>query len=140
MATNSTNAFKTWYQKNKQALSEKRKERYKNDPEYRAKALENRKKQIERTPKLKDSRPEIYTHNFAQAAEFLGVSSWRLRNWRENSYYPEPYKHGRELWFTQQQVYLLKDIVTFFDKHSARMTKDIEDELQELVAFVAVNW
>ena len=51
MATNS-NPFKTWYQKNKQALSEKRKERYKNDPEYRAKALENRKRQIERTPKV----------------------------------------------------------------------------------------
>lgn len=139
MATNST-PFKTWYKKNKKALSEKRKERYKNDPEYRAKALENRRRQIERTPKVRDSRPEVYTHSFAQAAEAIGVSTWRLRSWRDNNYYPEPYKHGRELWFTQQQVYLLKDIVTFFDKHSARMTKAAEEDLQELVAFVTVNW
>lgn len=139
MATNS-NPFKTWYQKNKQSLSEKRKERYKNDPEYRAKALERRKAQIERTPKLRDSKPEIYAFSFNAVAEELGVSAWRLRNWRENSYYPEPYKHGRELWFTQQQVYLLKDVVKFFDKHGSRLTKVAEEELQELVAFVAVNW
>lgn len=141
MATNQpTTAFKTWYQKNKQALSEKRKERYKNDPEYRAKALENRKRQIQRTPKLADSKPEAYSFGFTSVCEELGVSAWRLRNWRENSYYPQPHWHGGQMWFTQQQVYLLKDIVKFFDKHGARITKQAEEELQELVAFVAVNW
>jgi hypothetical protein len=139
MAT-STTPFKIWYSKNKQKLSEKRKERYKNDPVYREKALERRKEQIKRTPKLKDSRPDVYTFSFTQTAEALEISTWRLRSWRDNDYYPEPYKHGREMWFTQQQVYLLKDVVKFFDKNGPRLTKEAEEELQELVAFVAVNW
>jgi hypothetical protein len=134
------NAFKRWYEKNKQALAEKRKARYRNDPEYRAKALENRKKQIARTPKVRDALPESYKYNLVGMSEKLNVSIWRLRDWRGKDYFPEPYKHGRELWFTDHQALLLGDLGKFFQNHNGRITKTNEDELQELVGFIAVNW
>lgn len=136
----SESPFQRWYRINKQTFSEKRKERYKTDPEYRAKALENRKRQTQRTPKVSDTKPEVYSFGFMSVCQELEVSAWRLRNWGENSYYPQPYWHGGKMWFTQQQVYLLKQIATFFKKHGARITAQAKEELQELVAFVAVNW
>lgn len=139
MATNA-NPFGSWYQKNKKSLSDKRKERYKSDPEYRAKAIENRKRQIERTPKMRDLKPEMYTVSFSMAAEAMEVSLWKLRNWREQDYIPEPHRHGRELWFTNQQLLLMKDLATFFNTYGPRPPKEVEDEFQELIAFIAVNW
>jgi hypothetical protein len=109
MATGET-AFKRWYDKNKRVLSEKRKARYRNDPEYRAKALENRKRQIARTPKVRDALPKSYKYNLVGVSEWLNVSIWRLRDWRSKGYFPEPYKHGHELWFTDHQALMLSDL------------------------------
>lgn len=133
------NSFKKWYSKNKEALAEKRRERYRNDPVYRAKALANRKKQVERTPKMKDMLPDEYVYSMPTLAEHLDISVWKLREWRRRGFFPEPFKHGREIYFTQAQANLLGELDKFLVSKSGRVSDD-DMELQEMIGYVVVNW
>jgi hypothetical protein len=130
--------FGKWYEKNKDVLSAKRKERYQNDPVYRQQQLENRRRQLAKQRGVSPLDP-AYTTTFSEAAEELGITLWRLRNWRNNSYFPEPHSYGKFLYFTDNQVGLLKKLAQFIaDK--PRLNADDKDKLQDLVQFIYGNW
>lgn len=134
----SSDYFSTWYEKNKEELSRKRKERYQTDPAYREAALRNRAKQIERQRGLSPLNP-IYSTTFSEAAEELGITLWRLRNWRTNNYFPEPYSYGKFLYFTDNQMQLLRNIKEFIgDK--PRLTMEDKEKLGSIVNLIFANW
>lgn len=141
MATNprhSAEYFSRWYEQNAEALNAKRRERYHTDPEYKAKQLENRRKQLERGRSLSPLNP-TYTKTFSEAAEELGISIWRLRNWRNNNYFPEPYPYGKFLYFTDRQVELLRGLTNFIgDK--PRLSAEDRAKMEDITNLIFANW
>lgn len=136
MAATQSERYKRWYEKHKQALSDKRKNRYKTDSEYREKALENRRRNV----KAQEPLPPKYEFNFQQAADELGVSIWRLREWRRRGYYPQPFEHGRSQYFTQTQLDSMTKLRNFLNTTQGRFTEEAKDHLQDLVNLIYANW
>lgn len=132
-------AYKRWYAKHRKELSERRKLRYQNDPEYRAKALAQKKKQMERL-REQHKVPEGYTLSLQSIAESLGVTIWTLREWRKKDYFPEPLKAGRNLLFTENQLGLLSHIEAFIKGAGKRLSRDQREKLVDVVNFVHANW
>lgn len=137
-STKSSEYFARWYEEHKDELSQKRKQRYANDPEYRQKALDARKKQLEANRGLSPLNP-AYTTTFSEAAEELGITIWRLRNWRKNHYFPEPYPYGKFLYFTDRQMALLSKLNEFIGE-KPRLGKEDKGTLEELTNFIFANW
>jgi len=132
----STN-YSRWYEKNREILSAKRAERYKNDPEYRAKALErsvNRRKSVE-----KSLCPEGYAFNFQQLADYLDMSLWTLRDWRRKNFFPEPHRANGRSWFTEAQAEQLKKMRQLM-KPKGPPTKERAQQLQDLIDITYSNW
>lgn len=136
MAASQSERYKRWYDKNKKTLSARRKARYHNDPQYRQKALDNRRKSLPKSDPL----PEGYVHTFSDAADMLDVSIWKLREWRRKNYYPEPLEHGRALYFTQAQVELLGKLRNFLSTAGMRMTDEAKNHLDVLTNLIHANW
>jgi sugar diacid utilization regulator len=132
-----TTAYARWYAKNKQTYSEKRKERYKNDPAYRQACLERKAQQ---TAKNKAALPAHYTQNFTEASQALGVSLYTLRSWWEADYFPEPLKHPLGRFFTDNQVSLLNTLVNFFEHNPKPLSPDQEKALQSTADMIRANW
>ena len=128
-----TEASRRWYRCHKQEFSEKRKQRYREDPEYRRKALENAKRQRKCSPVPKD-----YEYSMAGAAQELGVSLFTIRRWKNNDFFPEPAKFNGKLYFKASQIVLLQGLVDFFDK--GKKIKRYDSQLQALLAFIYSNW
>jgi len=132
--------FRKWYEPNRERLSQKRKKRYAEDPEYRQRALEASKRYRggERTlPK-----PPGAPISFAQAAELTGIGVSTLHEWRRKKCFPEPKKHhNRSLWFSEKQVGLLKNLKEFFRVYGKRRWNMTLDRLKkEVVASISANW
>src|SRR5512133_3859968 len=89
--------FRSWYVKNKQRLSEKRKQRYAEDPEYRQRALEASR--LRRRGESALTTPPEGLSSFAEAAERIGVGISTLHEWRREKLFPEPKRHNGHLWF-----------------------------------------
>lgn len=132
-------AYAKWYEANKKALAEKRKQRYKEDPLYRARALSNRKAQAAKQATLRDTLPERYTRNMSGVADYLGVSLWKLRDWRARGFYPEPHQHGREYWFTDHQAALLGNLDNLLVTKVGRADES-DPEIQATVLKIATEW
>ena len=130
--------FGKWYEKHKQRLSEKRKKRYAQDPEYRQRALEasRRHRRGERTVPNPPGAPI----SFGQAAERTGIGVSTLHEWRKKKCFPEPKHHNRSLWFSEKQVLLLKHLKEFFRLNGRKPRKIKLDRLNQVIAFIFSNW
>jgi len=134
-------SYRTWYDQNKERVAAQRKARYANDPEYRARILENRKKQRERekaqratrevqgnvienrkykTFKVQhDEHGSCVTHflSIGQIARVLELSVPTLRKWeREEVIPPAMYRsNGGHRLYTIDQVNTIKEV---YDRHT----------------------
>ena len=130
--------FRSWYEKNKQPLSEKRKKRYAEDEEYRQRTLEANRKRRRGEPTLLI--PPDAPISFAQAAERTGISISTLHDWRRKHYFPEPKHHCHGLWFSEKQVLLLKNLKEFFLVYGKRPWNLKQERLKEVVASICADW
>ncbi len=135
-----TDYYSKWYETNKGDLAKKRRERYATDPVYRKQMLDNRAKYMaKKKAQQMSSLPEQYTITFSEAAEKLGITLWRLRNWRSHGYFPEPYQHGKYLYFTESQFNLLGRLNEFIaDK--PRLSRTDTEKLDDLTNLIFSNW
>ena len=134
----SKSLFADWYKKNKTALAATRKNRYDNDPVYRAKVLAA--SQAARMARRGTPLPEGYAHHMADTAELLGVTIWTLREWRKKSYFPEPLAYGGRMWFTGNQLQQLQALKGFFVRRGRRMSESARPALEDLVSLIYANW
>ena len=127
-----------WYQQNKQRLSEKRKKLYAENPEYREQRREasRRYRRGERTHHTPADTPIP----LAEAAKRVGVGVSTIREWRRKKLFPEPTRHNRGFFFTENQVSLLKELKVVSRKYRMRPSKIKEERLQEVRALMSASW
>jgi hypothetical protein len=63
-----------------------------------------------------------------------------MRQWRKKQYFPEPQYHGGRLWFTADQVVLLRRLKEFFEANGTKTWKAHRHELRDLVESVRAKW
>jgi hypothetical protein len=129
-------SFRRWYNANKQRLSEERKKRYAQDPEYRQRQLESSKRYRRGERCLPN--PPAAPISFTQAAERTGIGVTTLHEWQKKQYFPEPQHHNRGLWFSEKQVFLLKNLKDRVYKKRRWYMKS--DRFQEVIASTFGNW
>jgi hypothetical protein len=131
--------FSRWYEKNAEALSEKRKARYKNDPEYRAKCLDRKTRQ--RALTAAEAIDPKYTHPMKVAAAELGTTLWTIRSLRDKGLIPEPYFYSRGFHFTAAQVESLRPLIKMLSdspQSLAQLAKSVE--FQDACDLIRANW
>jgi hypothetical protein len=136
--TSPNKTFAVWYEANKDKLSQKRKEQYANDPEYRAKVLA--RSEAFRLARRGVSSLPGYEFNMQQAADQVGVTLWTLREWRKKNYFPEPLEYQGKLMFNASQIELLQGLRKFFDDHGVRTSAANRPALEDLTSLVYANW
>lgn len=126
---------------NRKALANRRKNRYKTDPEYQAAQKANAAAQRKKAKaKAGKARKEGYDLSLHSVAEDLGVSPVTVRAWRKRGLYPTPLAHGGRFWFTPRQQTLLHDLAKFSRQHGPRLSKDQEVKLALTAAYIHKNW
>jgi hypothetical protein len=131
--------YSDWYQANKQRLSEKRKKKYAEDPEYREKAIGRARGYRQMTGGF-DGRPPQYSIDSKTAAEMLEVSPYTLLTWRKKQYYPAPANFSNKFYFTERQVDLLRQLREFLYKYSYRVPASAQGEMDTILQIVQLNW
>ena len=131
----------SWYQKNKQRLSEKRKKRYAEDSEYRERALKasRRYRSGERTPPVSVVPPDAPI-SLKEAARRLGKGASTVREWRRKKYFPEPRQHKRTYWLTEHQLTLIGKLKECLDVFGKRRGSIKDAQLKQVRAFISANW
>lgn len=106
-------AYAKWYAKNRAVLSERRKKRYAEDPDYRARILKSAAdtRAVERGS---DNAPDGYQWNQTEVCSRLGIYSADLKRWRDQEFIPEPVEAKNQLMFTEEQVQLLDKLAKYF--------------------------
>lgn len=131
--------YQRWYQKNKDILSARRKEQYRTDPDYKLRAITNKRRQSQRNKRVRMV-PDGFYLNLQETADHLGVTVSTLREWGLKEYYPTPVKVGRERWFTQQQVELLESFRDFIADIGGRVYQRRRQQVDQQIALLKSNW
>lgn len=127
-----------WYERHKEEVSQKRKEKYASDAEYRQRRLEASRKyhRGERTPATPPNAPFL----MVEAAKRVGIGYSTLRGWCRHKLFPEPIRYKRGLWFTEHQLSLLIKLKDFFRKHRMTEGKIKMQLLGEVCASICGDW
>lgn len=125
--------FTDWYDQNKQALSEKRKERYRTDPAYRQAIIERtaaRRQSLKHEPRTGQS--------VADVCDIIDVTPWTISRWKTHGYFPVQNLRGYQ--FTPHQMELLGLLSKFFSSNQKRLPVAKKTELEQLVQVIHHNW
>lgn len=156
-------SFKEWYKKKGDALNQKRRNRYKRDPDYRQKVLESmRQRRAEAKKKLRAKqkaapKPQrqlkprfavvagktISLLSTGQVMERTGLTKLTLVRWLKNEFLPQHVAtdaHGRR-WFPDYFVDFIADVVLW--REEQRLNEDREGRawfLEEQRKVVLGRW
>lgn len=118
MSEDGLTANQRHYRKNKDSISQERKERYQKDKEYREEQIRRRREYTEKK-RLEEGRapleevPPQYTHTIADIIgdpPIIGRST--ISGWVAKGQLPEPAKFNNVYYFTKKQADILADFVT----------------------------
>lgn len=109
-------SFGVWYDRNKSTLSNKRKVRYRTDPEYRNKILKRQEKYREdnaRPKRAKGSFVMINGHRIevfriSKMCSVIGKDEQTVRNWERSEVIPKHSIKGAHRRYTMHQIMLVK--------------------------------
>lgn len=145
-----TTYYQKWYESNRERLSKKRKERYRNDADLRAKAVQRQQKYRE-----KNDRPStkgqakfrevngIKTQVFriSETAEMVGCSIEFIRKYEAEGVIPLPSVKSTQRYYSGAQVKLMKAFYALM--HELKYSKDAELKAAALAkhkAEMQENW
>lgn len=139
MSDETLNANQRHYAKNRVAISEERKARYRTDAEYRATQLERRreyaaKRRAEEGRAPLEEVPAEYTHTITDIIgnpPVIGRST--ISGWVAKGQLPEPAKFNGIYYFTSDQASALKAFVTKVAGHKRIFTSgEFDAEINEV--------
>lgn len=119
-------SFGQWYEANKEKLAQKRAEKYRTDPDYRAKALERAARQRSDNPRQRrdtDSSVRVINGELREVfrigtvAEAIGRDEQTIRLWEERAIIPKPSAPGKHRYYTSHQISLLQMLCGVLGTH-----------------------
>lgn len=136
-------SWSKWYAEHKDQHNAKRRERYRNDPDVRAKARQNAARNRSKGDKVNRVSYKRKVGNFfvtffpiTKAAADIDRSAQLIRVWEKKGYIPEPLLDDSRRLYTEKQIALMKDLAEFMDTYRAnkimlaKMLPDIIDRIK----------
>lgn len=127
--------YKKWYERNKDTYNARRRERYKNDKEYRDIAKQHTSNYKR---KLTNINREKYSEMFTvdQAANDIKMHKTTIRNWIKAGFIPKP--NTGVIRFTKEQVELIREFYKLSMEYKNK--SDLNDKQNELSKYIKENW
>ena len=127
--------YKKWYERNKDTYNARRRERYKNDKEYRDIAKQHTSNYKR---KLTNINREKYSEMFTvdQAANEIKMHKTTIRNWIKAGFIPKP--NTGVIRFTKEQVELIREFYKLSMEYKNK--SDLNDKQNELSKYIKENW
>ncbi len=148
-ATDRSATYRRWYKENRTTLSQKRKARYQNDPEYRAKIIAAAKRrrdqgQVESNRKFQrlvatasgNKRVDVFP--IGTVATQLGCNAQMLRNWEKRGWIPPSSFSDTQRLYTRAQIKLMKKLQAFMEKH--RRVKRAQNRFDKIRSEIDAQW
>lgn len=116
--------FRKWYAENKQRLSAARKERYRTDPELRARILARTaewRKSKAQCPRDVGQKKQpmngtlVEAYRITEAGKMIGRSDQTIRDWEEKKVIPKPTVERSHRYYTLNQIRLMRDLAEMID-------------------------
>jgi len=138
--------FNDWYEENKDELSTKRSQRYRDDPTHRTDAIarardyRERRKQgtaVERQHFRPINGVQTEVYSTGAAADIIGTYNQMIINWEKRKWIPRPIFEGDLRLYTAHQVALLKELLDAFMVGTRANRSEI---VEPVVAYIHDNW
>lgn len=130
--------YKDWYEDNKRELSERRKKRYRQDPEYRKKARDNAKRYYNKKTGGGPKSRTIFTQkgeryfSIGELSKRIGKSIQTIREYHRFGVIPISFSDNRG-WrlYNESQVILMERIFRQFDEKKIKSLKQVSEILDK---------
>jgi hypothetical protein len=134
----STLNWRTWYEKHKDEHNERRRQRYKEDAEYReaqqANAREQKRRLSERVPegriRLRYKRGTVLAYRVSHVASLIEEPIGSFRTWEREELIPPPIFSHPDRAYTGHQVVLLGE---FANELRSDVTREKKELLKQIV-------
>ena len=142
-------SYRRWYDNNRADYNEKRRQRYREDQEYRERQIEcslQTRRDSDGTP---SSRPvvklvggvEVKVWRIGQLSHKVKRSPQILRQWEKRGWLPRGGAGGNtHRYYTQDQVRLVKRLVRVADKYRYAAPGRLAEEMDKAAAVVFAQW
>ena len=147
-----TKTYADWYSENKTALAERRRERYQNDPEYRARVLEQSNSYKKRSRLGLGAKPKSFetlliegmslkAWRLSEASRKIGRTKTSINYWIEHGYMPaSPLLCNRgKMLFTDSMIFVIKESLLkrgrLCKSNREGMFEEIRDGWEQIGAF-----
>lgn len=130
--------YQKWYQRNKDKLNARRRERYARDKDYRNRHLEMARRRSKRRRDVTSPPPDMFTTE--QAAHVINRGPAALREWEKRGLVPPASVYGRKHFYTAGQVQLLNRLRAVMDSYFTTDREKFRGALEEIVEYIKENW
>lgn len=119
-------AFKKWYEKDKDKLSEKRKQRYQSDAAYRAMCIARAAERRAKFPAPSRAEMPIFKEvngksvevfRISEVGQMIGIGIQTIRAWEVSGLVPKPTVKSFHRNYTKFQIALMKELADLSHQH-----------------------
>ena len=129
----------SYYLKNRDEISKRKRSRYNNDPEYRMTVRERAKQRRvkDKETAYKVEKDPKYIHPLKEVCQEIELPLTSFHSMVNNNYIPKPYIFRRKAFLSETQRHLLTELVNTFEKgrkvisHPTAETQKALDNLLE---------
>jgi len=137
-------AYRKWYEANKETHNRERRAKYAADPRLRERALEKQREYRRGSAKAdgkhfrKVGKSQVEVFRIGTVAEMIGREKQVIRQWEAKEYIPPPTVKSTQRFYTARQVQLLGEFVKLMDevrydpKHRGEALAKKSQEIKQL--------
>lgn len=130
-----SSGFKSWYALNKDALSQRRKAKYRQDPEHRDAIIDRQREYRKNHPTpsragqtsyrlVAGKKQEVF--RIGKVAEMIGRTDQTIRDWEASDIIPKPTVQSAHRYYTKNQVKLMGELADLIDLMRKTDRKDLD--------------
>ena len=146
---------KEWWEKNKEEVLAGRRQRYHEDPEYRARVLARSAEYRKKRKKERDANPATIHLNgkdvkaipVTEVLEIVGIDAERLKYYQRQGYIPPAFVSRPQRLYTLQQAQHIKQLTEFLNLKAEELRrpqtpegKAASAQLKGIIAAIQSNW
>ena len=138
-----------WYESKGEDYNKRRRTKYRSNPDYREKCLQNAREYREKITKghkpirskdieWKDSYITVYS--LGHVAAYVDRARISILRWEENGLIPVPVIPGKVRWYTENQCNLIGKLALVFNKYGNVSNDSKGRVLAARVAYIKSHW
>lgn len=141
--------YGTWYERNKAALSERRRKKYQTDEDYRQNVISRQREYRSNNPPpsragksnyrlVAGNKVEVF--RIGRVGEIIGRTDQTIRDWEASGLIPKPSVESAHRYYTKKQVQMLKELADLITLLRSEGRKDLDEVVSVKSSEIHNNW